>query len=164
MTTVDTAAAVLAPSSPPSEAESLRARVLDNFGRQGLMEHLGARIVDVEPGLVRIRMPYSRTLTQQHGFFHAGATTSIADSAAGYAAYTTFPEGNAVLTVEFKVNLVAPARGEWLDAVGTVVRAGRTLTICQSNVFGVSEGRETLVATGLVTLIRLPELDTRPPG
>ncbi|GAA0587717.1 PaaI family thioesterase [Caenispirillum bisanense] len=155
---------IVSPPPAVTEAEALRARVLDSFSRQGLMEHLGARLVDVERGMVRIRLPFSRTLTQQHGFFHAGATTSIADSAAGYAAFTTFPEGSTVLSVEFKINLVAPARGEWLDAVGSVIRAGRTLTICQSNVYGVSEGKETLVATGLVTLIRLPDADDRPAG
>jgi uncharacterized protein (TIGR00369 family) len=132
-------------------------RVRESFERQGLMRHLGASMTRVEAGEVRIQMPYRPELTQQHGYFHAGATSAIADSAGGYAGFTLFPAGSAVLTVEFKVNLVAPAQGEYLEAVGKVVRSGRTLTICQLEVFGVSGEQRTLVAVGQQTLICVEE-------
>jgi len=86
-------------------------RVRASFGRQGIMQLIGAELTRVEPGLATIELPYRATLTQQHGFFHAGMTSTIADSAAGYAAYSLFPAASSVLTVEFKINLVAPADG-----------------------------------------------------
>src|SRR5690606_25492558 len=95
----------------------------------------------------------SRNLTQQHGFFHAGATSSIADSAGGYAGYTLFPENSSVLTIEFKINLVAPAKGDLLEATGKVVRSGRTLTICQLEVHAIEGEERTLVAVGQQTLM-----------
>jgi uncharacterized protein (TIGR00369 family) len=137
-------------------------RVRASFERQGMMRHLGAEMVLVEQGEVRIRMPYKPELTQQHGFFHAGATSAIADSAGGYAGFTLFPAGSSVLTVEFKINLVAPARGDYLEAVGKVVRYGRTLTICQLEVFGVTGGERTLVAIGQQTLMCLLDKPERP--
>jgi len=143
-------------------AASIEDRVRDSFNRQGLMHHLGAEIHEVRPGFVRIRLPYSESLTQQHGYFHAGATSAIADSAGGYAGLTLFPEGSSVLTVEFKVNLVAPARGDWLDAEGKVIRSGRTLTICQLEVYGVSGGERSLVALGQQTLMAIEARDERP--
>lgn len=133
----------------------MRARVLESFGRQGLMEHLGARISSVGVGEVHIELPSRPEVTQQHGYFHAGATSSIADSAGGYAAFTLFPEGTTVLTVEFKINLLAPAEGERLEAVGTVIKPGRTLTICKLEVFAVAAARRTLVAVGQQTLIQV---------
>lgn len=137
-------------------------RVRESFERQGMMRHLGAEMVLVESGEVRIRMPYRPELTQQHGFFHAGATSAIADSAGGYAGFTLFPSGSSVLTVEFKINLVAPARGDYLEAVGKVVRYGRTLTICQLEVFGVTDDERTLVAIGQQTLMCLLGKPERP--
>ena len=137
-------------------------RVRESFERQGMMRHLGAEMILVESGEVRIRMPYRPELTQQHGFFHAGATSAIADSAGGYAGFTLFPSGSSVLTVEFKINLVAPARGDYLEAVGKVVRYGRTLTICQLEVFGVTGDERTLVAIGQQTLMCLLGKPERP--
>ena len=99
-------------------------RVRDSFARQPFMEHIGARLTRVEPGLCEIELPYNSVLTQQHGFFHAGATGSIADSAGGYAAYTLMPENASVLSVEYKLNLIARADGEILRAVGRVVKVG----------------------------------------
>lgn len=132
---------------------ALERRIRDSFGRQGLMQHLGAAIEEVRLGLVTIRMPFRPELSQQHGYFHAGGTSTIADSAGGYAAYTMFPEDSSVLTVEFKINLLNPARGDALEAVGKVVKSGRTLTICQLEVFaGAAEGR-SLVAIGQATLM-----------
>ncbi|MFD3400218.1 PaaI family thioesterase [Kribbella sp. NPDC058693] len=135
--------------------EAAEARVRESFDRQGLMEHLGARISYVGAGEVRIELPSRPEVTQQHGYFHAGATSSIADSAGGYAAFTLFPEGTTVLTVEFKINLLAPAEGERLEAVGTVIKPGRTLTICKLEVFAVAGARRTLVAVGQQTVIQV---------
>lgn len=95
-------------------------------------------------------------MTQQHGYVHAGATSAIADSAGGYAALTLFAEDSEVLTVEYKINLLAPAASDHLEAVGTVLKSGRTLTVCGLEVFGVQEdGRRKLVANGQQTLIRV---------
>ncbi|GGS87019.1 PaaI family thioesterase [Streptomyces violaceus] len=137
-------------ASPETEA-----RVRESFGRQGLMTHLGARITRIAPGRVHIELPGRPEVTQQHGYFHAGATSAIADSAGGYAAFTQFPEGTDVLTVEYKINLLAPAVGDHLEAVGTVLKAGRTLTVCRLEVLGVRDGRRGLVASGQQTLIRV---------
>ncbi|MFD9030926.1 PaaI family thioesterase [Streptomyces sp. NPDC059567] len=131
-------------------------RIQASFDRQGLMAHLGARISRIGPGRVHIVLPSRPEVTQQHGYFHAGATSAVADTAGGYAAYTLFPEDSEVLTVEYKINLLAPATGDHLEAVGTVLKAGRTLTVCQLEVFGVQEdGARKLVANGQQTLIRV---------
>ncbi|MFF1358461.1 PaaI family thioesterase [Streptomyces sp. NPDC058297] len=122
------------------------------------MAHLGARLTRIAPGAVHIVLPARPEVTQQHGYFHAGATSAIADSAGGYAAFTLFPEpeNTEVLTVEYKINLVAPAVGDHLEAVGTVLKAGRILTVCQLEVFAVQEdGTRKLVANGQQTLIRV---------
>ncbi|MFJ9542820.1 PaaI family thioesterase [Streptomyces sp. NPDC101225] len=119
------------------------------------MSHLGARITHIGPGRVHIVLPARPEVTQQHGYFHAGATSAIADSAGGYAACTLFPAHTDVLTVEYKINLLAPAVGEFVEAVGTVLRSGRTLTVCQLEVFGVQDGRRERVAAGQQTLIRV---------
>jgi uncharacterized protein (TIGR00369 family) len=135
--------------------DPLHTRIQESFDRQGLMRHLGAELVNVEPGLVVIRMPFSPTLTQHNGYFHAGASSSIADTAGGYAGFTVFPEGASVLTVEFKINLLAPAKGEYLEATGKVIRSGRTLTICQLEVHAYDGEARNLVALGQQTLICL---------
>ncbi|MFF4352888.1 PaaI family thioesterase [Streptomyces sp. NPDC001530] len=131
----------------------VQARVQASFERQGLMGHLGARIAHIAPGRVHIVLPCRPEVTQQNGYFHAGATSAIADSAGGYAAFTLFPENSSVLTVEYKINLLAPAGGDHIEAVGAVVKSGRTLTVCQLEVFGVQSGQRSLVATGQQTLI-----------
>lgn len=132
-------------------------RIRDSFGRQGLMRHLGAELGDVKAGLVTIRLPFRPELTQQHGYFHAGGTASVADSAGGYAGFTLFPDNSSVLTVEFKLNLINPAQGDWLEAVGRVIKPGRTLTVCQLDVWGVAPGKRIHVATGLQTLISVQD-------
>ena len=133
----------------------VRARVQDSFDRQGLMAHLGARLSHVSPGLVHIVLPARPEVTQQNGYFHAGATSAIADTAGGYAAYTLFAADTSVLTVEFKINLLAPALGDHIEAVGTVLKPGRTLTVCRLDVFAVDDSARTLVAAGQQTLIQL---------
>lgn len=130
-------------------------RVRDSFARQGIMGLIGARLSLVEPGLVEIELPFRGDLTQQHGFFHAGVTSTVADSAGGYAAFSLFPEAASVLTVEYKINLVAPAKGELLRAVGRVLRPGRTLTLCDLEVFALEAGASKLCAKGLQTIMRL---------
>lgn len=131
------------------------ARVRDNFGRQGLMAHLGAELVAVEPGRVVIEVPFRPQLTQQNGFFHAGVTAAIADTAGGYSALTLMPATADVLTVEFKLNLMAPAAGQRLRAVGQVVRAGRRLTVTEGEVFAIQDGVATPCARMLQTMMRM---------
>ncbi|MFJ1900411.1 PaaI family thioesterase [Streptomyces sp. NPDC088115] len=135
---------------------TVQKRVRDSFDRQGLMAHLGARLTHIGPGRVHIVLPARPEMTQQHGYVHAGATSAIADSAGGYAALTLFDEDSEVLTVEYKINLLAPAAGDHLEAVGTVLKPGRTLTVCQLEVYGVhADGTRKLVANGQQTLIRV---------
>lgn len=121
-------------------------RVRDSFERQQFMKTLGATLAAVEPGFVEIHLPISPAVTQQHGFVHAGAVASIADSACGYAAFSLMPADAGVLAVEFKINLMAPAKGDKLIARGRVIRAGRTLSVCQADVVGVTGKTEKTVA------------------
>jgi uncharacterized protein (TIGR00369 family) len=152
------------PAAPIPTDPAYADRVRESFSRQNFMAALGAVLVAVEPGRVEIELPYRADLTQQHGFFHAGATTSIADSAGGYAGYTLFPANSSVLTVEFKMNLLAPARGEKLSAIGQVIKSGRTLTICDLKVFAVSDGQKALCASGQQTLICLHDRPDQGPA
>lgn len=131
-------------------------RIRESFARQGLMATIGARLTSVTAGAVEIELPYRADLTQQNGYLHAAIVTAIADSACGYAAYTLMPDGSDVLTVEFKVNLVAPAKGDSMIARGRVMRPGRTLTVCAGDVFAVADGEEKLVATMLATMMAIP--------
>lgn len=130
-------------------------KVRASFARQPFMGHLGAELSHVAPGAVDIEMAFQPELTQQHGFFHAGATSSIADSAAGYAALTLFPPETGVLTTEFKTNLLNPARGEQVIARGRVLKSGRTLTVCRSDVYALADGDTVHVSTGLFTMMCL---------
>jgi uncharacterized protein (TIGR00369 family) len=136
----------LEPADPAFES-----RVRDSFARQGLMRTLGAVLSRVAPGEVEVALTFRRDLTQQHGFLHAAAMTAAADSACGYAALTLMPPGTDVLTVEFKVNLLAPGKGAGVVARARVLRAGRTLTVCAGDVFAIDGGEETLVLTMLAT-------------
>ncbi len=130
-------------------------RTRASFARQGAMAFLGAVLGKVEPGRVEIALPFRPELSQQHGFFHAGMLAAIADTAAGFAGFTLFPPEGAVLTVEFKINLLAAADGERLHAIGEVIRSGRTLTVCRCEVFVEKQGKRTHCATGLQTLMCL---------
>jgi uncharacterized protein (TIGR00369 family) len=121
------------------------------------MAQLGARLAAVAPGAVEIELPVADQLTQQHGFLHAGALLAILDSACGYAALTLTPARSEVLTVEPKANLLAPARSGTIKARGEVLRAGRTLTVCQGDAFALEAGVETHVATMLATMISREE-------
>jgi uncharacterized protein (TIGR00369 family) len=135
------------------------ARVRASFARQGIMAHLGARLLRVAPGICEIELPYRPELGQQDGFFHAGVLTTIADSAGGYAAFSLMPATARVLTVELKINLLAPAAGERAIARGMVQKAGRTLSVVQSEVRVVQAAAERPVALMLATMIAVPADD-----
>src|SRR4051812_48223801 len=119
------------------------------------MAHIGATMERVEPGRVEIAVPFRRELSQQHGFFHAGVLSTIADSAGGYAGFTLFPAEAGVLTVEFKINLLAAADGERAFAVGEVIRSGRTLTVCRLDAWVEKGGKRNHCPTGMQTLMTL---------
>ncbi|HTK36886.1 MAG TPA: PaaI family thioesterase [Pyrinomonadaceae bacterium] len=125
-------------------------RVQESFAKQRVMQLIGARLALVEPGVIEIELPYHEDLTQQDGFIHAGVVTTILDSACGYAAYTLMPAGSSVLSVEFKVNLLAPAKADVLKVRAEVKRAGKTLTVCVADAFA----GEKICATMLATMIR----------
>jgi uncharacterized protein (TIGR00369 family) len=131
-------------------------RVRASFSRQSHMATLGARIAYIAPGEVHLALPFAPQFCQQNGFLHAGAIASVADSANGYAAFTLAPPETDVLAVEFKINLLAPALGEGFLACGRVLRAGRTLTVCQAEVFSTGTTERTLIATMLSTIIVRP--------
>lgn len=128
-----------------------------SFAKQAIMGTIGGELTRVEPGVVEITLPYRADLTQQDGYVHAGIVTTIADSACGYAAYSLMPPESDVLAVEFKVNLLRPAKGEKLVARAEVIKPGRTLTVVRADVFAIngSEDRQ-LVATMQGTMMRLP--------
>ncbi|HEU0077621.1 MAG TPA: PaaI family thioesterase [Longimicrobiaceae bacterium] len=135
------------------------ARVRASFARQAFMATLGARLAAVEPGRVEIELPFRADLAQQHGFLHAGAATAVVDSACGYAALTLMPPAAAVLSVEFKVNLLAPGAGARFRAVGRVVRAGRTLTVCSGELVALRDEPDggVVVAMMQATMIAVRE-------
>ena len=126
------------------------------FERQQAMRTLGISITRLEPGEVDLSMPYSANYSQQNGFVHAGIITAGLDNACGIAAFTLMPSGSDVLTVEFKTNLLAPAKGERFAFRAHVVKPGRTLTVCEARAFAQTGGAETLVATMTGTLMALP--------
>lgn len=140
--------------SNPRFAEDIKS----SFAQQSIMSLIGAELALTEPGIVEITLPYRADLGQQNGFLHAGIVTTIADSAAGYAAYSLMPAGAGVLSVEFKVNLLRPARGKSFVARAEVIKPGKTLTVVRADVFGISgtEDRE-LIAMLLGTMICLQQ-------
>jgi uncharacterized protein (TIGR00369 family) len=141
-----------------------RRRVQESFARQGLMKHLGAELVSLQPGGAEIRVPFRPELTQQHGYFHAGVTGAVADSACGYAAYTLMAADATVLTVEYKINLLSPADGDELIARARVVRSGKTLKICTADVIVRKDGAESHCATMLSTIMCMAGKSDRPQG
>lgn len=147
----------------PAEAD-FEERVRESFARQRAMETIGARLVEVRPGATEVELPFRDDLTQQHGFLHAGIVTAVVDSACGYAALSLMPAGAAVLTVEYKVNLLAPAAGERFLARGRVVRPGRTLIVCTGEVVAVDGATEVTVAIMQTTMMSLRDRPDLPPG
>lgn len=128
-------------------------RVRSSFDKQEVMKTIGAKLVKVMPGEVHIEFPFSGSLTQQHGYIHAGIVTSVVDSACGYAAYTLMPAESEVLTIEYKVNFLSPAKGDRFRGVGKVVRSGRNITVCSGDVVSFDRGKEKVVAAMLGTMI-----------
>jgi uncharacterized protein (TIGR00369 family) len=137
-------------------------RVRESFARQGAMRTLGAVLGEVRPGYCAIELAPRPEISQQHGFVHAGIVAAIVDSAGGYAGFTLFPPDASVLTVEFKLNLLAPAQGERLVAEGFVVKHGRTLTITRGEVHAIEGARRTLVALMQQTLMTMHGKPDRP--
>ena len=147
-------------SCPPdaSPASVLFQRVLNSLERQGLMCHLGARLLRVESGLCEIALPYSDRVTQQQGSFHGGALGALADIAGGYAALTVTPEGMEVTTVEYKINFLAAFQGGELQATGRVVKAGKRIIVTTAEVVHVAaDGQRSDCAVMQQTLVPVPK-------
>ncbi len=145
------------PVTPPADADALFQRVQDSLERQGLMRHLGARLVRVEPGLCEVALPFSDRVTQQQGSFHGGAMGALADIAGGYAALTVVAAGMEVVTVEYKINFLAARQGGELRATGRVVRAGQRIVVTTAEVLHVADdGRESPCAVSQQTLAPVP--------
>ena len=138
------------------------ARVRESFARLALMRTIGARLLKVEAGAIDIEMAVRRDLTQQHGYVAAAIVTAIVDTACGYAAMSLMPVGSGVLTVEYKVNFMSPARGERLLAQGRVVRAGRSLTVCTGDVYAMSGAAPKAVAMMLATMAAVRDTPEMP--
>ena len=128
-------------------------RVRASFARQAAMKTIGASLTEVLPGRAVIELDWAEALTQQHGFLHAGMVATALDSACGYAGFTLMAMDAAVLTIEYKINLLAPARGQRFRMVGQVLKPGRTVTVTEGQAFAVQDGREKLIATMSCTLM-----------
>ncbi len=128
-------------------------KIITSFNLQGVMKTVNASIVAVRPGEVELEFPYHSRLTQQHGFIHAGIVSTVLDTACGYAAFSLMPENAAVLTIEFKVNLLSPAKGERFRAVGKVKKAGKTITVTEGELFSYLEGGQKIAATMVATVM-----------
>ena len=139
--------------NPDVTIEGFAERVRDSFARQGAMALIGARLDELRAGYCSLALTPRPEISQQHGYVHAGILATLVDSAGGYAGYTLFPADSSVLTVEFKLNLLAPAQGERIVAEGFVVKSGRTLTITRGEVHAEQDGKRTLVAIMQQTLM-----------
>ncbi len=137
------------------ENPDYRQRIVNSFAAQQAMQTLGATLQTIEPGKLSIALPYQSKLTQQHGFLHAGMIATVLDSACGYAAFTLMPADAEVLSVEFKINLLAPAKGDKLIAVGQVIKSGRNLTICQGDAYMLIGEQQKPVAHMVGTMMCL---------
>lgn len=134
------------------------ARTQDSFSRQGFMKTLGVELTRVLPGRVEMTLPYREALSQQHGYFHGGVIGALADNAGGYAAYTLLRPEDSLLTVEYKINIMAPGKGESLIAIGEVVKPGRRLSVCEAKIYAVANGEGKLCATALCTLMTMENM------
>ncbi len=134
-----------------------QARCRESFARQALMATMGAGMDRLEPGHCTLSLARRPDLCQQHGYLHAGTTMALADTAAGYAAFSLMPPGASVLTTELKINLLNPAAGERLEAVAEVVKPGRTLSVVKADVYGIQDGKRSHVATVLATMMCLAD-------
>ena len=145
------------PASPAIETADLVSRVQQSFALQGAMQTLGAELTRIEPGAVDICLDWAQGLTQQHGFLHAGMVSTALDSACGYAGLTQMPADAAVLTIEFKINLLAPAKGQRFRMEGRVIKPGRTITVTEGRAYAIDNGQEKLIATMGCTLMCLQD-------
>ncbi len=136
-------------------------RVELSFKKQKIMETLGATLEDVDIGVCKIKLPFDEKLKQQHGYFHGGVVSTIADSAAGYAAFTLSPLDSTVLTIDFKINFVAPARGQFLEANGKVIKSGRNIQVVTSEVYCFDNGDKTLCAYMVATIMNVNKQETK---
>ena len=143
-----------APRSAPQDP-AFAERVRASFAKQGAMHTIGATLAEIAAGRVVIALPWRQELTQQHGFLHAGIVATALDSACGYAASTLMPADAGVLTIEYKINLLAPARGESFRMEGLVVKSGRTISVTEGRAYALHEGREKLIATMGATLMTI---------
>ncbi|MBV1909893.1 MAG: PaaI family thioesterase [Kangiellaceae bacterium] len=128
-------------------------KVTNSFQEQAVMKTVNASIVSVVPGETILEFPFQPSLTQQNGFIHAGIVSTVLDSACGYAAFSLMSEGAAVLSIEFKVNLLSPAKGDKFKAIGRVKKAGRNITVTEGELFSYTDGKEKLVATMTATMM-----------
>lgn len=135
-----------------AQTDSLQ-RVWDSFALQGAMSTLGAQLTHLAPGAVDISFDWAPGLTQQHGFIHAGMLSAALDSACGYAGFSLMPEDAGVLTIEFKINLLAPAKGQRFRCEGRVLKPGRTIVLAEGRAFAIDGGQEKLCATMHCTLM-----------
>ncbi len=133
--------------------ENFETRVRESFSRQEVMKTLNASIVNVQAGEVELEFPFQTSLTQQHGFIHAGIVSTVLDSACGYAAFSLMPKDAAVLTIEFKTNLLSPAKGDRFRAVGSVKKPGRTISVTEGELFAYQDGKVKLVASMVGTIM-----------
>lgn len=143
------------PNTFDPQDPNFRQRITDSFHQQQVMATFGAELVRVDPGEVVIKLPYQASLTQQHGFLHAGVVTAIVDSTCGYAAFSLMPADGQVLSVEFKINLLAPAKGDELIATGKVIKPGRNLTVCHGDAVMLTDGQSKPVAHMVGTMMCL---------
>ena len=139
-------------------------RINESFSRQKFMDFIGAEISNLGPGYCEIQVPYKKELSQQHGYFHAGVIGTLADNSGGYAAFTLMPSDASILTVEYKLNLMAPGDGDLLISRAQVIKPGRTLTTCRSEIFVVKNRVKTLCAVALMTMMVLSGKSDRPEG
>lgn len=137
------------------KTKNYKQKVEESFKLQKFMDFIGAKLIKVEPGFCEIHLPYNENLTQQDGFYHAGIISTLADNAAGYAAFSLMEEDASVLAVEFKLNLISPGVGELLIARANVLKSGRTLSICRADIFTSKDGVEKLCAASQATLIQV---------
>ncbi len=128
-------------------------KVIKSFNRQGVLKTINASIIAIRPGEIELEFPYQSNLAQQHGFIHAGIVSTVLDTACGYAAFTLMPENAGVLTIEFKINLLSPAKGDRFRAVGKVKKPGKNITVTEGELFSHGEGGQKLVATMVGTIM-----------
>jgi uncharacterized protein (TIGR00369 family) len=133
--------------------DGYKLKVAESFQRQEVMKTLNASILDIRPGEIELEFPYQQSLTQQHGFIHAGTISTVLDSACGYAAFSLMPEDAAVLTIEFKINLLSPAKGDRFRAIGKVKKFGKNITVTDGELFAYSDSGKKLIATMVGTIM-----------